>query len=227
MRPLAADVWLYPYPFRMFGVDLHRNVTVVRLGSGDLVIHSSAPFTPEDVASIRALGKPRWLVDTMLDHDTFAAQGRAAFPEATYLAPAGFSKRVNFPVGELLPAPPEWSGELEALAIDGAPGFSEVAMFHPASRTLIVADLVMNFPRPTSLWMEFLLRVGIGAKHEPGFSRRLLMAIKDRAAFSASIQRLLAWDFQRVVVGHGEVLEIDARAKTAAMFQTAGLASGL
>jgi hypothetical protein len=218
MRPLAADVWLYPYPFRAFGVDLRRNVTVLRLGSGDLVIHSSAPFTAEDVASIHALGRPRWLVDSMLDHDTFASQGRAAFPGATYLAPAGFSKRVGFPVGELLPAPPEWNCELEALAIDGAPGFSEVAMFHVASRTLIVADLVMNFPPPNSLWMELLLRVAIGKEHEPGFSRRLLMAIKDRAAFGASIKRLLEWDFERVVVGHGEVLEMDAKAKTAAMF---------
>ncbi len=55
-------------------------VTLIRLRSGKLVIHSTAPFTPEDVAAIRALGEPGWLLDGILRHDTFANEGREAFP---------------------------------------------------------------------------------------------------------------------------------------------------
>src|SRR5688572_2308215 len=98
MRRLAQDLWLLSYPLRLFGADLRRNVTVMRLHSGELIIHSTGPFTPADVAAIRACGRPAWVLDAMLRHDTFAAEGRAALPEATFLAPAGFETRVGFPV---------------------------------------------------------------------------------------------------------------------------------
>src|SRR4051812_13144867 len=89
--PLAKNLWLLAYPLKMLGADLRRNVTLIRLHSGKLVIHSTAPFTPEDVAAIRALGEPGWLLDGILRHDTFAKEGRAAFPDIPYLAPEGFS----------------------------------------------------------------------------------------------------------------------------------------
>ena len=31
--------------------------------------------------------------------------------------------------------------------------------------------------------------------------------IKDRAAARASLERILAWDFDRIIVAHGDVLE--------------------
>jgi len=37
------------------------------------------------------------------------------------------------------------------------------------------------------------------------------MTIRDRAALRASMDRILAWDFDRVTVTHGEVLESGGR----------------
>ena len=82
--PLAENLWLLAYPLKMLGADLRRNVTLIRLRSGKVVIHSSAPFSAEDVAAIRALGEPGWLLDGILRHDTFAQEGRAAFPGIPY-----------------------------------------------------------------------------------------------------------------------------------------------
>ena len=55
-RPLAENLWLLAYPLKMLGADLRRNVTLIRLRSGKMVIHSTAPFSQDDVAAIRALG---------------------------------------------------------------------------------------------------------------------------------------------------------------------------
>ena len=96
MTNLTENLWLLRYPLKMLGADLHRNVTVMRLRSGDLVIHSTGPFALEDVAHVNSLGRPRWLLDVMLRHDTFAKQGKEAFPEAAYLGPDGFSEVVKF-----------------------------------------------------------------------------------------------------------------------------------
>lgn len=222
MQALAENIWWCGYPLKALGVDFRRNVTVVRLSNGDLVVHSTAPFAPADVAEIRKAGPVRWLLDAMLDHDTFAKAGRQAFPEATFLAPDGFSQRVGFSCQPLVPAPPEWGQELEVLRIEGAPAFSEHVFFHRPSRTLIVADLIMNFEEVASPWARLLVRAGIGADHNPGTSRRLKLAIKDRPAFRASIAAMLKWDFDRVVVGHGSPLTQDAKARVVRLFERDG-----
>lgn len=49
--------------------------------------------------------------------------------------------------------------------------------------------------------------------------------IEDRTAAAASATRLLAWDFQRLVVAHGEVVTDDAPAKLRAAL-TRMLAAG-
>jgi hypothetical protein len=218
MQRLADNLWLRRYPLKLFGADLRRNVSLIRLANGDLVVHSTAPFTPADVAEITEVGRVRWVLDAMLDHDTFSRAGRESFPDAAFLGPDGFAEKVGHPCRPILPPPKEWGEELQVLRIEGLPAFSEHVFFHQPSRTLIVADLIVNFENVSSLWMKGMLLAGIGSEHCPGASRRLKMAIKDRSAFRASIGRLMAWDFERVVVGHGEPLKDDARERVEAMF---------
>ena len=44
----GENLWVLPYPLRLLGANFGRMVTIVRLGSGKLVIHSTGPFTPAD-----------------------------------------------------------------------------------------------------------------------------------------------------------------------------------
>ena len=37
------------------------------------------------------------------------------------------------------------------------------------------------------------------------------MAIKDKAAFQRSVKTLTTWEFDRIIVGHGEILETDGK----------------
>ena len=62
LENLAPNLWLLSYPLRMLGIDLRRNVTVMRLSSGKVIVHSTAPFTARDAGSISALGEPAWIV---------------------------------------------------------------------------------------------------------------------------------------------------------------------
>jgi glyoxylase-like metal-dependent hydrolase (beta-lactamase superfamily II) len=41
------------------------------------------------------------------------------------------------------------------------------------------------------------------------------VALRDRDAARASLERILGWDFERIVPGHGEILEADGRAALA------------
>lgn len=222
LMPLAENLWLLAYPLKMLGVDLRRNVTLIRLHSGKMVIHSTAPFLPEDLAIIRSLGEPGWVLDGILRHDTFAMEGRKAFPGIPYLAPEGFSKLVGFPTQPIVPAPSEWAGELLVHEIQGAPAARDIAMFHVPSRTLILTELVFNFGGGQPLWTELLLRAAVGCQHHPGMSRPVKAGVRDKAAFVKSLAAILDWDFDRVIVGHGDVIDSDGKAQLRSALAAAG-----
>jgi len=226
LQSVAPNVWLLTFPLKMLGADLRRNVTIIRLASGQLVIHSTGPFTEEDVTSIQTLGTPGWLIDTLLRHDTFAKEGRAAFPGIPYLAPVGFAEELPFDTLPLLPAPTEWNAELLVLEIKGAPEFDEYVVLHIPSRTLIVTDLLVNFPDSGHLWSDLLLRLAtVHGHHDPGMTRPFHKAVKDLPAFRTSVEEILTWDFDRIIVGHGDVIEEGGKEKLRATFRDAEILS--
>ena len=116
---IAADVAVLTYPLPAFAIDFGRNVTLLRLRDGRLLIHSTAPFTSEDVNAIREFGIPGWLVEATMFHDTYAKAGHTAFPALPYLAPTGFAKLSGLPTEPLDSPPPEWAGEIGVLRIEG------------------------------------------------------------------------------------------------------------
>ncbi|MFW6353829.1 MAG: hypothetical protein ACOC3I_05530 [Verrucomicrobiota bacterium] len=220
MERLADDLWHLAFPLKRLGLDIQRHVTILSLPSG-VVVHSTAPFAPAQVEAIRGLGEVRWVLDAMLDHDSYAEAGRVAFPEATFLGPPGFAERVPFPVDPLLPPPAEWTGYLEVLPIEGVPSMREHVFLHTPSRTLIVADLALHFPSPPPVFRA-LLSLALKGGRAPGVSRRVEAAIKDRVAFRASVKKMMQWDFDRLIVGHGTPLEAGAKSALETLFGRVG-----
>lgn len=226
MNPIAENLWLLQYPLSILGTSHGRNVTVIRLRSGKLILHSMAPFTAPDIAAIQALGQPAWLVESMLLHDTYAKEGHELFPSLPFLGPPGFSDIVKFPTLPLLPTPPEWHGEVEVFPIEGAPMLKEHAFLHVPTRTLIVADLVFNFSPDERGWNRFFHRHIAGFKRYPGMSRIFKLCIKDRPAFQASMAKILDQDFDRLIVGHGHIIETHAKSLLRRALQDARVIPG-
>ena|SRR5207249_3382851 len=140
MQEIADDAVLMSFPWRTLGIDFKRNVALLRLSDGRVVIHSTAPFTADDIAAIRRFGEPAWLVDATLMHDTFAKHGRVAFPDLPYLAPNGFNRASGITTEPLESPPSDWKGEIDVLKLDGN-RMNEHVFFHRRSATLVVADL--------------------------------------------------------------------------------------
>jgi len=210
-RQLANDVALISFPWRILGIDFKRNVTLLRLADGRLIIHSTAAFTKEDVARIRQFGTPARLVEATLMHDTFANEGHNAFPDLPYLAPEGFTEATEISIHPLSPAPSDWAGEIDVFRIDGVRS-NEHALYHRNSRSLVVADLFFSFPSEIKGWPRFFVRRFMGLPRLFGISslfRRLVL--RDKEAFKRSLNALLALDFERVVGAHSEPIAKDAK----------------
>lgn len=223
MQELAPNLWIKTYPLSVLGTNHGRTVTVIRLESGKLIVHSMAPFSSTDVAEIRALGEPGWLLEAMMLHDTYSNEGRKRFPEIPFLAPMGFSEVVKFPTQPLLPAPVEWNGEVEVILIDGAPRLSEHVLIHRPSRTLIVADLIFNFRTEERGWDRFFHHHIAGFHRYPGMSRIFRACISDPVAFRASLEQILSQDIDRIIVGHGQVIGTDGKRLLQRAMTDAGL----
>jgi hypothetical protein len=148
-------------------------------------------------------------------HDTFAREGQTAFPGLPYLAPKGFAKSNGLRVVSLESLPAEWTNELEILALDGIPRNQEYVFFHRSSRTLIVCDVLFHFGPNQSAWGRFFARHVMRLRHGIGMSAFFRLLISDRAALARSIQRMIHWDFDRVIVGHADVVETDAKQRVA------------
>jgi hypothetical protein len=224
MISLCKNVWMLSYPLRRLGWDIRRNVTIIKLASGRLIMHSTGPFAPDDIRDIKDLGTVTWIVEAMLRHDTFSATGQSLFPDAAFLAPEGFSKHVDFFTHSIVPTPYEWRGQFEVLELAGIPSMRENVCFHVPSRTLIVADLIFNFPHHEPLWSELMLKAAVQGVHRAGLSRAFKLAIRDEVAFRESVAQMMRWNFDRVVVGHGELIESGAHEKVFLALREAGYA---
>jgi hypothetical protein len=97
------------------------------------------------------------------------------------------------------------------------PGFNEVVFFHRRTRSLILADLALNVGAPGT-WAEkfFYSLAGVWGRFGP--ARAFRASIKDRAALRASLDHILGWDFDRVIVGHGKNIESGGPAALRAAF---------
>lgn len=215
LRAVAPDVWTVEHPMRFpGGVHLPSRMTIVRLPGGDLWVHSPVPIDDALAAEVDALGPVAHVVAPSLYHHVFVRRTLARYPHALLSAAPGLAeKRPELPVADELEdeAPPAWQGTIDQVLLAGVPRLNELAFFHRPSGTLIVTDLVFNVREPRGLGTALVLRT-MGTYRRLGQSRLWRWISRDRAALRHSVERLMTWDFTRVLPGHGEPVETDARA---------------
>lgn len=207
LRPIAQDVWCADRPFRIGPVPLGTRMTVLRLRGG-LFLHSPVPADPETRRAVDALGSVHHVVAPSKVHHLYAGEWQQAYPDAQLHGAPGLSgKRPDLRFDDVLSdEPPQgWAGVVDQVVVRGAPIMNEVAFCHRPSRTLLLTDLAMNFGEVDSFW----LRLWALLTDMRGFgpNRIVRFALRDRAAARASLDRILALDFDRVIVTHGTVLE--------------------
>ena len=204
----AEDVWTVSVPHRYLGLHLGTRMTVLRLPDGTLWLHSVVAVDDILGDEIQALGPVRHLVLPDLYHHVYATDAIQRWPAAGVYAPAAMRQklpglRID---AELSETPdPAWCGALVPVHIDGSL-LDETVYVHPASRTLVCADLVENFDSSPHLPTRLYLKAA-GLEGHVAFSRFLRPAYRDRPAARASLERLLALDFDRIILAHGRVLE--------------------
>lgn len=135
----------------------------------------------------------------------FMEQYRDAYPPVELFAAPGLEKRRNdlsFD-GVLGDGPdPRWREDLDQMHFAGHRFVTEIPFFHSRSNTLILGDLGWNVvpTMPAAVWLWAGRRSGFGP------TRAFRLGLRDKAAARESAERVLAWDFDRIIPGHRPVV---------------------
>lgn len=173
-----------------------------------------SPVAIDDALARRIdqVGEVRFIVAPNLMHHVHARAAKRRYPGARLVGPSALHDKIGLAIDEPLEGTGCFGDALALFPIGGSPRVQEVVALHVASRSLVVTDLVFNIHRCDGWLTRFVLRYLSGAYGELAQSRLLRMATRDRDAARESLAPVVAADFDRLVVAHGDVIETGARA---------------
>jgi uncharacterized protein DUF4336 len=221
-RIVASGLWVVERPLRILLAlgYLPCRMTVIRLADGGLFLHSPVRLDSSIGMTLDKLGPVRAIVAPSKAHHLFVADYVKAYPEAgLYGAPGLSEKRPELKFQSILDdwPYPVWRGQIEQHLFRGAPLLNEVVFFHPLTRTVIFTDLLFNLTRQQAAQAR-LFHWLTGAAGHFGPHRLIRRMIYDRSAARDSVETILGWDFDRVIMAHGDLLEGFGRARVRASF---------
>lgn len=202
-------------------------MTVVRLASGDLFLHSPIAFNIRLAERLSSMGRVRHLVSPNQFHYAHIGEWSRVFPDAVTWASPRVRERahargieVQFKQDLDAHAPGAWRNEIDQTAIPGG-FFGEFVFFHKESATLILTDTILNLEldKLTAPWRFAARLTGMYYPHGHIFFGMRLPLLLQRRKAKAAVARLLSWQPGRIIISHGRCFDANAGNVLRRLFQ--------
>ena len=224
--PFGDAIWIVEGPrVRMLTIPFDTRMTIVRLASGGLWVHS--PIEPSEAvrAAVDALGPVEYIVAPNKIHSLGISPWHEHYPTAEiWVSPRFGERHKDIHVDRVLTSsPPEaWSADIDQHVFGGSSIVDEVVFLHRPSKTLIITDLVQRHDPTRESWLWRQVKRAAGILGESGGTARDLRATyRDRTAARQSAQEILSWPFDRVIISHGLCITEHAHAHLEQAFRWA------
>ncbi|WP_054309428.1 DUF4336 domain-containing protein [Mesorhizobium sp. 1M-11] len=218
LTQFGPEIWLAEGPTITATAGFHypTRQAVIRLFGNQLFIWSPIALTAELHASVSALGEVGYLIPPNSLHHLSLGDWQRAFPQAKTYAPPGLREKrpdILFD-GDLADiGQPVWNTDVKQVVIGGNLITTEVVFFHLASRTALFCDLIQQFkPGWFSGWRAVVAGLDLMIGAEASVPRKFRIAFTDKRAARASIQKILAWPAENVLMAHGDPITRDGQA---------------
>ena len=218
LKPIGNDIWIVDGPLLHWGyagwtMPFPTRMTVVRLPSGEVWLHSPTHPDEDLIAQIDKLGPVAHLVSPNKIHHVTLGPWSARYPDARVWASPGVRERSQVAFTDELGdrAPPGWQGCIEQRIAHGSKAMEEVIFFHMPSRTLVLADLIENFEMSRlSGWLNRLLaRIARVNDARPPLDLQLSF-LGGKREMRKTVEWMLASKPDRIVIAHGKWIENNA-----------------
>jgi hypothetical protein len=228
LKQVESCIWVAEQPLRFLGLPVGTRMTVILRSDNSLVLISPIKIDNHLQQQLDSLGTVKYIIAPNLFHHLYLEHCQQIYPQAELIAPSGIeTKQPNIVISKTFVRDKiDFNGELEYIPFQGFQTFippkivtlNEIVFFHPNSQTLILTDSAFNFERNFPLTTQLATRVlGCYQSLQPSLLEKI--AIRDREIISQSIARILAWDFQRVIMAHGNIVEENAKEQLAAGYE--------
>ncbi|MEM9538419.1 MAG: DUF4336 domain-containing protein [Cyanobacteria bacterium P01_E01_bin.42] len=220
LENLDRNIWVARKPSRYLGLEVGTRMTVIRCNNNDLILIS--PIAKDDnlIQEIDRLGRVKWIIAPNLYHHLFLSGFQENYPDAQLLAVPGLEKkRPDLAIAKILdPNQSSVADELESiffegfkvLDLTGVSLLNEFAFFHHKSKSLILTDTAFAFDETFPLLTRLAARFLRSYKQlSPSLLEKIATQEKDKVKIS--IQKVLKWNFKRVIVAHGNIIENEAK----------------
>lgn len=211
------EIWIVSYPVHYSGIHFDARMTIIRVDDGSLMLHSPCEISPELAEEINCLGPVSVIVAPSNFHYLHVESARSVFPSAKIWLHRGiFEKTTELAYDHILcNAPHEsWENTLDQIEITGNRIMNEVAFYHIASQTLILVDAIENIGDKTphtgpglKFWWKWVFHMWNKPKPAPEYQ----LGWKDKAAARRCLEQILEWDFNKIILAHGDLIENNAR----------------
>jgi hypothetical protein len=202
----ADGVWIDTRPAKFFGVECGSRMTVVKLAKGGLFVHSPVALDDATRAEIDALGEVAAVVAPSIFHHLSVGAWMEAYPKATFAACPGLEwKRPDLSFSCVLGDQPHpvWADDLGQVYFSSRRE-NEVDFYHPKTKTLLVTDALLHLSEHPSVTTRFVAR--IMGNRAPGVGWLEPFMIRDRRLARRQVDRILEWDFDKIILSHGPPL---------------------
>ncbi|NJM75957.1 MAG: DUF4336 domain-containing protein [Acaryochloridaceae cyanobacterium RU_4_10] len=222
LRAIDRDIWVAEQPLRYFGLSVGTRMTVIRLANRELVVISPIQASDVLVGQLDKIGTVRHIIAPNLYHYLFAANFKTLYPNATFWAAPGLeTKKPDLSIDQTIKSDANslWDGldyiffdGFRTLGLSGFDSLNECVFFHSVSHTLILTDAAFHFDESFSAIVQLATKVLGGYKSlSPSLLERIATTEKEKV--KKLVEKILSWDFERVVMAHGSVIEHDGKEK--------------
>ena len=195
--------------------------TVIEV-SGGRVLFSPGSMMSE--AQLTSAGEVTDIVAPSFWHSNGGPRAAAYHPKARLWGPPGMrDKHPKHTWAVLGEEPWPHEGELRLFALAGMPSVREHALYHVASKTLLVVDLAFNIVDVKGLGATIMLKLLSDAYRRFAVSRLFMMLVKDKRAFAAALGAIAQLDIERIVPAHGAIVTERAHDRLLAALRERGL----
>jgi hypothetical protein len=207
LQHLGDNLWVPAGPtILMCGMPFPTRMVVIRLPDSRLWIWSPIQLTSELRAQIDKLGVPSYVVVPNKMHHLALSEWVRTWPALRLYAPPGLKEKcagLRFHKALTNDIEPAWHGEIEQVLIRGSVAMTEVVFYHRGSRTCLVGDLIQKHQQPMNWWQRFVMKAGGVYGANGSTPRDWRLTFLNRAQARKSIERVLSWNPEHLVLAHG------------------------
>lgn len=214
---IPNTIWIKEYSVCYAGTKCNSRMTIIRLLNNNLLLHSPCEIDEKTKIKIEQLGGVEFIIAPGSYHYLHLNSAQKAFPNSeTLLCPGIETKIPSVKFDWMLGDIPDTrlTDDFEQILIRGNKYIWEVAFYQKTTKTLILVDLIENFTHETEdtnwllrIWFKLIFRMWNNPKPAPEYQ----LGWKNNRIVSQTLKKILDWNFERVILSHGDLIEVNAK----------------